>query len=447
MPHPPRSAAAAAACATMLLLPLWGCSPADPPPTGQQAALTRMAESAQPEGENSWPLYRALIVDTFEYSFQSDGSSIIGMNPAGALRDTHEPKGVLGAPWEDVRARADLTPVFDRLDTALARLDEAAALPGFLPVYTFDDSSLSESPSIQPDGESFKILLPWLTPMRHLGIMNLMGLRASAHAGDWQDATQRVRSGLAMSHQLTRSPVIVEWATATSLRRITLEEIRRTLAEHDVPASTLRSWIELLEHDAWPDGSMKIALRGDRFGILDEIAWTYAGVSTPYDGIERESRWRLPRRSTTERIANEWYDALEAWWDTPAQERPQDIQFDQSRIEKNPLLARVMPDLHRLRWQKDAIVTHTQATLAALRVALHRAERGALPATLADAMPENDAKDPLSGNVLVYAPGEDRTDRRFTLEAPWLEKHAPWRSPFMRAQEHIDDRAFMSPPR
>jgi len=335
------------------------------------------------------------------------------------------------------------------MESALPRLDEAAALAGFAPPYTFDQSSLTESPNISSDGPVFAIQRPWISHMLHLAIMNLLGLREAAHASDWEEATQRIVTGMATARHLTYSPLLFEWSIAISLRWMLLDEVRRTLVEHDVPASTLRAWIDTIEYDTWPGAPSRYPLGGLRLMTLDEIAWAYAGKKYPFGGVEGESRDRLPPRSETERLADEWLDAVETWWDMPASDRPDEISFDRSLIEHNPLLKRVTrdtPESQSVRWRLDDMETRTRATLVALRVALHRAERGVLPGSLTDAMPEEDAHDPLSGRRFVYTPGEDRAGRLFTLEAPWLERHAPWRFGW-KIHESMDDRSFMAAPR
>lgn len=330
----------------------------------------------------------------------------------------------LGA-WDDPRhdAAKGLLP---RLRPVLDALDRASDAPGYRVEYTSSGDIFAPA---RPSGptSSIDILLPHISEWRALGTLNAAAMRASANEGDWDDAARRVRTGVRFARHVWSEVFIINPVVAMSVEELVLHEVRFAAFEHDIPADALREMIRAIE-DAGGPVSFEPALRAEVITLPDivrEKTLHIAGGSPrSLEHWVRRLREPSPRLAVRDGLAH-YREAIEHERLSPAQRAATPLPTPRG-AGANYVSSLLFFQM------RDRLLTKRAATLAALRIALFRAERGRVPTTLDEAMTRERTLDPVSGEPFLYEVGADAAAYR--LFAPPGATHVPVHERVMTAR-------------
>lgn len=355
--------------------------------------------------DNALPRYRALWMDTLGLpgamfdTFDADVGNALYRDWRTAQRASYN--NLLHGEWGDPRhgqrkaVLAGLRPILDALDSA-------ADAPAFRAPYTSSHDIFNPAAPGEPQGAP-EILLPHLSMLRQLGLLNTIQMRASAHAGDWDDVARRVRTGMRTAGHAWSEPVLISALVGVAIEALLLEEVRMTLLEHDVPGAACDALIAEIEGVGEPP-SLVAALRGERLAMPAVIRWVIeeaSGTSGPASVTYWQARFNNPPPRAALRDGQKFYEQFEAYAAMTHAERA-------GALPPNPgKAAQFVPGARTILTQHDIIVASRAATLTLLRLERFHAAHGRWPASLAEAMPEDQTIEPVTGAPFVYRPGPD----------------------------------------
>ncbi len=418
---------------------VWLYSAAPTPTVDTLALMNEIVAAGQPAGENAWDLYYDFLVNKFQASSNGVGSGF-------ARLEQLRIDGPIGEGAWDAIDRTPWLALIDEFSEELGMLAAAADRPRYHKPYRSGLTALdhADAAAADPPEPAWMILLPELSYLRRLALVNAGVMRAAAHAGNWKEAAVRFRVGLRFGESLTRQAAALEGLVGAGMMQIALSEAARISDEFDIQPEAAAMFIA--ELDSIEFSSARVTprlLAGERGLALDAIQWTFtdngAGDGAPIlslisalsnsrtpTPLERMSNilgvMYYPRRAHVERVVGEYFDMLiESTNDAERRlniDRSENGAVGALAITGN-LKNWLAPSLSRL----FVTMSHTESRLAGVRVMMRleqlRAATGAWPGSLEGALGA-EAVDPVTGRVFEYEPlAGDPAGRAYELRLPW----------------------------
>lgn len=411
--------------------PAWGLDAEEPQP--QQQTITIRGEPMKvwpfedlqergfdvaevPRDENAfWTYLEALngfkdvpdeAVDAFEYAYR-----------------TAWPKG------HDAKVKAYLLDPANQKAMSLAR--QASAMEKFQSYYFGD-----------PRGSIISVLLPSLSPYRHVGKMLVADGRRLEEQGAYDLAFRNYVTVMRIGHHVANGITLIEDLVGVACWNLGDQAVAEMVLRRDLPRPQLQDIVKTLEELAPLRPSLIEGVAGERlFGnlLVDEIIsqptqvlrnvsamMSYDGVQT--NDIHLNNGWRrlearlgqvfLPDR-TIKKHMNAYYDQLEQLARSPIYSDFWREFNDEALVLSIPpwdVVSRMfLPSLTRalLLNERSRMETRLTRTVVALRL-FSLEHKGAAPAALEeldDLVPEEVRVDPFSGDEFVY----NRTRDGWTL--------------------------------
>jgi hypothetical protein len=349
--------------------------------------------------------------------------------------------------WPDAEARGDLFKVEDARAVCREWIEEFRKAGGF------DD--LAKLPPIlyaarpYPEGGPLVlILLPELGHSRQLARMNSARMKLAADAGDEAQRLAAFEEMLASARLLGSQTTLIDNLVAVAINALACMELRREIIEKPLSAQAARDLLAAMDRQRLPSAAG--ALNGERFSVLDMIQRTYsdngngngvflpaaaaglgADLSSPnaFGATPGEANRALnvlgllqPGRRETELRANAIYDYFVKLAEMTRAERAALTGPDPTAgLERFKILALMVPAVGKALEANDQIGSDLAATRLMVALEIHRAEKGAYPAALAELVPSilpSEPVDAVNGKPFGYrvlAPGADAAGRRYLL--------------------------------
>ncbi|TVQ32575.1 MAG: hypothetical protein EA376_05370 [Phycisphaeraceae bacterium] len=402
--------------------------------------LNELAASRQPEGEDAWPIYARILQEDLSVDFD------VNTRTGNQLYDEVRRLNMAGrhlyfSEWMDPSLAAERER-FESVRHLLQRLDEAADAPEFSIRYT--------SPA---DGESqHRVLLPGLSHLSSLHLLNIIGLQIAAAEDDWDEVARRFRTAQSMSRHLTFIPALLTWNHSVAMHWTTHDELMSILMALDVPADACEQMLEALDDLPRPATPLWMMYEGERLLTANAIQWiytpgkrgfmVYSGLlrlglnrsidslntgffnraTTPY--LERAANlhprmFDTPRRGDTQRAVDDVYDAVVAHLKGDGSTFDSLQTFTTDRVQGDPIAERSARVA--IFYMPSIMSAHTmQRSMAVmLRLELFHARAGRWPDSLDEAMTPEQATDPVSGLAFRYErTPDDPHGRPYVLRAP-----------------------------
>ncbi|MEO1535681.1 MAG: hypothetical protein AAFS11_09010, partial [Planctomycetota bacterium] len=302
----------------------------------------------------------------------------------------------------------DRSAEFERIDAGRAELRSALG--------TWDESGFADRlRTLRDSGGVFVKPLPRKTPLVDVSMPELGQIRRLAQAvrarkflavdlDDWDTYIASVEDGLFLARVLDAQPVLINGLVSVAVRSLILEGVRLDVLGRRLPADVLNDLAEALaEVDA---GRPEFTLEGELLWGLDSVQRSHdrrgrlmlsqlavvQGADAPLPPIVNLASIVMPRRETTERAFRSYYGRLiELASLTPAERRAGGDELE--RIEesidgKQVLLRTIVPAMDRAVQSFDAAAVDLVGLRTLIAIERFRAERGELPAALAELVPE-----------------------------------------------------------
>lgn len=284
-------------------------------------------------------------------------------------------------------------PIFDGID-------HAADAEHFRARYSSSGDTFVPSDDDEPMS-AIEILITHLSLFRAMSELNVAQMRVSANTGAWDDALQRLRSGLRLAKHSSQDAFLLAALVSSHIELETLEELRLALRETAPPARTLDAMIESIE-SLDPPPAIADRLPIELLGVISAIRWEWApdrgDMLSVYYWSERLS---TPPPRDSVRDAKRYFTELAAYTSLPRVQRDATIAPDPGAA------AYYTWSFDRVRNTHDAQVTARAGTLALLRVLRFERGHGRLPVSLEEAMTPQQATDPVTGVPFTYIAGRD----------------------------------------
>ncbi len=375
----------------------------DGPATMNRVAAERFGDLAYDSPDNAVAHYRTLFVDVLglpgapQNWYQEDAGNSLLTQWQAARRDERLPNLVKGE-WNDPRQDrgkrllAQMRPILDPLDLA-------ADAPRFRPRYSASGDIFNPDDSGGPIGP-IDITLSHLGLFRSINELNAIFLRAAANDDDWAGVTRRVRTGMGHARHTACEPFLISSMVALSIEHTTLQELRFTINEHDMPAHACDAIIEELERA--PAHDISFALDTERIAFPSVIRYTMISET---GGMFTPDYWRAVIENPPPRLAlrdgERFHAEMEAYIALPHAER------SSQPIPDAGTAAYFLPGFGRVITQFEAVAAQRAATIVLLRLERFHALNGRWPATLEEAMTPAQAIEPVTGAPLIYLVGSD----------------------------------------
>lgn len=400
----------------------WLSNPANPGPLiDYDARFTALISSVQPQGEDAFPRYVAILEDRL------GGQRAQRVDPNGyaewyydggedlrALMDSDLSLALRG-PWGDEQS-ADARATAARLRPLLMdAIDQAAALPR------------CERPALPPAGatrfwyEVGSEYDPERAALRRFAVLNLIWMREAAAIGDWDEVERRAQTSLRLGRHLLSWPVILEWITGVSSFSWAIGELGTLALEHDIPAEAGESLIALIDSTPWEVAPQSYYLDAAELELLGLSQDWYSGALTGGATIV----WPLqPRQGAVERKLIEYFDALRAWRSAPGPARASYPIPELDLPSRDIGVAMQAPAMGRPLRMFDEMETGVAQTRLMLRLEAFHAREGHWPDTLEEAASAAEIAEPLTGQAFTYRVLQaDPLGRPFLLIRPLAAQH------------------------
>ena len=372
------------------------------------AQINAIAEERLDGRDNAWPELAALILSLYEEG-----------HPAWLTWDQRKAmKNLLRGSWDDP-ALDEAKALLDRVRPTLAEFRAVAARDAAVRHYGLAEWDVHEPGSTPPPATLTDVFMPSLGELKEYAEYNTMLLREAAHNGDWDEAEACVRTNLALAEFAGPGVLILDAMVALSIQNLTLTELTLTLAEHDVPPAACARIADTIRAHARGSELIYGTLPGERAYMGDGIRHVIDGIMQSDEILS--PRWFPPLVHARERrqmqAINFGLDLLEVRWLAPYDARaPHDFEGVEEALPIfGPLVYANNESMnHALRSE-----SFTAATLLMLRLGIFHAQHNRWPDTLAEAVGEPGALDPVSGLPFEYEVLTDDPDGRpYELRAP-----------------------------
>lgn len=439
MRHWPRHALAAFA-ATLAVLAFgawrtWALINAQPSPTVDTIAqLNALALEGQPEGENAWDAYRQLFDETFG---DLRGAPRVAM-PLAHIRAFEPMRGAWSdrerntlEEWLDSREsflqRGALIAQFERFAIPLARYSNSYTYGPYAHMTTISVQDRSD-----PNSNVLRVLLE----------MNEARMRTAAHRGDWNRVAEGIRFGIDILEQTSVQPDVGP-ITYHSAFQFVLAQIMNELV---IPNSACELFLsEINQFDLNRDTLLGRSLLRFELGMNDAIQWSHTEsglpLLTPYENdIFQLNGYRRTIASTLfrpwspgKRIAQREMKARLTHHANAIDDLRQSLIESRSRFFDlpfdHPIFSNMAFGYSPVQLAGILLEAESQhASLAVmLKLEMHFNETGEWPESLVDIMPEEDALDPVSGEIFEYErTPNDPYGRAYVLRVPWMSDWGEW---------------------
>ncbi len=329
---------------------------------GEPTALDRLngaLAASQPSGVNGWDGLRSFLMQS-----GVPRGSIPAADIGDAWKQVHRmdlhPSELLQNEWDDPRLAQHRAALEEAL-VLLPALDEAMSAERFFVPYRWDGKTLTDVPDRR--GRALSTMQEHFTSFKLLGAINAAAMRRAAELGDWTEAAQRFETGLALAERMSRQLTLMEWIVGLSIEGVSHQEMRSLLNEMDVPDVAC------------------VAMLGD----LDLHAAPWLDMA----------QVELGESIAASALANAGEDAA---------------MVAMMRKAQREVMAIVRTTTRR-------ITAEAAATGVMLRLERFHAREGRWPATLVEAMTQEEATDPISERVFEYRLVEEE-GRAYSLRFP-----------------------------
>ena len=305
--------------------------------------------------------------------------------------------------------------------------------------------------------------------------------QGARQAGDWDAYIEYHRLSLSLARHWMQQPDSLSWLQAVAVYAGTIDDPSKLLARGALPVHVIRE-LRRVEQEQAAEDAIDHVIAGCRVKTLDSMDEFYyeGGVALIHDS---GSYWNLlslllPRRSATERVVNQYYEEFDEYAVLSTVERLRaEKPWTWSYVRpltsigvvlQMPIVAVMQTAFVTLRFVEvaDAQGMERLSLQVLMAIELYKAERGALPADLADLVPvyldtpPRDPFDPEGGllryrvfespdalgrSYLLYSVGRDMADNGGHLEADGWPKQAlqdryPGTDYVMNYLEHPEER-------
>ena len=277
---------------------------------------------------------------------------------------------------------------------------------------------------------------------------------------DWEAYVAYERLSLALARHWMQQPDSLAWVQGGAMYSGTLRVTREQLARGSMPAEVIRELQRVADEQVLP-GTISHVLAEQRAETLGAFDMYYSEGGIAY--IDDAGRfWNLlalalPRRSTGERVVNQFYEEFDRYAALTIAERleiqkPWAWSYVRPRSMVSVILQLPLVGVMQTASMAQRLVQSSElwemerlSLRVLMAIELYKAERGALPADLADLVtdyldtPPRDPFDPEGGllryrvfespdalgrSYLLYSVGRDMTDNGGHLEADGWPKQA-----------------------
>lgn len=386
--------------------------------------MDRLVRSVQPDGENSWPAYWAVLRGE-----TPGGEASASLWPLRLGRDGEQPpqQPQVGA-WDDPR-HDRWREIYAEAAQQVEAFIEATMLPGYRRVLTSDADSLDAPPDGDPSvAPTAPLAFLWshLAIQRQFGTLLVVGMRSAAAEDDWDEVVRLAGAGVRTGRHNTLQGVAIEWLVGLSQISRVLEETRRLLMERDVPPEACRALLEVIGEPAALTAPPTHVVEAERVWTQDMLQWMF-------DEKGRMVVWapNSTRPNFVERVENlfsflyppyeETAGQIDAFFDEAAK-AARGEPVDQARIDQliksNRFVEVLGPVMFRTLQHTAYFMQQAAGTRVMLHLEIFHDERGRWPDALADAMPVEETICPGTGDAFEYIPREGGYDLFIPRSAP-----------------------------
>ncbi len=407
------------AAALVIAYQVFWAMTAEPAPVIDYAAkLVELSESAQPAGENGWPLFVeaggyvdevVAAIQEMQFAphdedkeFYLDFSRVYGSQ---AIPPDIEPERLA---IKMLRERG----AFDLLAQAAACPRAVRPARGSPPLF-------------------MNLQLPELGQFRHLAKVLTASMRLEAQQGNQVQRIAAFEHSLALGRAAASQWTLIDRLVGMSIVSMTLRELRYELLENAIGEQTGRGLLDAMDRQL-PMPPMSLAYEAERLLLLDGIQWSFSddghgdgrldlikynqvsaswGGGAPGQGSVLESVGSifLAGRAKTTALANEFYDHLVVDADLdPATRLKEGFDFAafQAKLTyRHVFLNSLMSAVARVMEHNDRCVAQIGGTRAMIAIKTFRAIHGRLPTSLDQLVPDILAEvpaDPTHGGPFLY---------------------------------------------
>ncbi len=418
------------------------------------ATIVELCESAQPEGENGWPLL-------IEAAAHTDAVAALVLEMEFPPREEGYPFSLEYSFVHDPRVTVDIEP--ERVALAMLRergafdlMAEAARRPRAVRPVAGPSPLLSRLPRSD------------LSQFRTMAQARVASMLLAFRDGDTAEGVAAFEQTLTLVRACGSQADLLDYMTGHAIASLVLSHIRYEVMEGSLDAATCRAVLDALDRQL-PLSRLHVALEGERLMFLDMIQWAFsddghgdgrldvAKYNQVATGTGLSSRVRslgtvrsifLAGRAETTGLVNEFYDGLVAESKLSPRER------SESRFDADVFAAKLT--IRHAFVEELILVSDTILDIAdvgrveiegfriMVALAAYQARHAAYPDILDRLAPEFLAEvpvDPTHGGpfryrllsddphrrpYLLYSTGVDQTDDRgVELDEPVDWKH-PW---------------------
>ena len=405
------------------------------PPVNIAEQMNELVKASEPPGDPAWPIYHQAIREDFGVLGIAERDDHFDADLQTYLREYDATRGE----WSDAhwdRARA----LLDRHQRVLDLMLQAAEKPRLGKPYIHGGDALSgERDPTEPE-ESNTVLLPEIPWFRAMGALGVYAMRDAAMHDEWGRFTELTRANIRLGEHLSRCGGLVEWRVGVGIIRLTLEELRFTLVERELPEDLSQALRAMVASDAarglipaieMERLFMRAALRSvyGTNGILamwlwgdwrDGVVSALRDPPTKRQLRENVAALEMPRLDASLRALDSHYDGMraraEAAMNLPIGAAMQDHPFIES---DNPVVAEMVGQ-HRVVFLE---LWDLRREVAAIRLMLQLEELCAVNGEWPSSLGANDLMvDPATGDPFIYVVSDDRYELMAIGLPPLLER-------------------------
>lgn len=425
------------AAALLIAYQVYWAATAEPAPVIDYAAkLVELCESAQPAGENGWPLF--IQAATILYEVEAE---IVerGFEP----RDGYAFALEFDRVYEPRNESDDIQP--ERVALRMLRergafdlLAEVAARPRAV------------RPIIGPIPLFNSVSLPELAQFQRLARARVASMGLAFDKGDMAEAVATFEQTLALARACGAQPFLIDQLIGRAIAALAMSYLRYELMERSLDAQTCLALQAVLDRQR-PLSRPEVALEGERLLMFDFIQWAYTddghgdGRLNPQKYNSFGTRASPPTqpgvlgtfqsiflagRAETTRLVDEFYDGMASEAKLNRMERaksPFDADAFEARLTaRHMLLNAMLPAAAKFIETGDRIDVGSEGLRVMLALEAYRSRHGAYPATLRDLVPNILGElptDPIHGGAFGYhLVTDDRHGRAYLLYSTGLDR-------------------------
>jgi len=374
------------------------------------------AEQERLSGD-AWPHYERAIkaMEQIDEEWrESEPSRLSASLLVEELSDGNWDDPRLSGPKEALAALAPLLPLANR-----------AAV--FIDCTIPDDAEASGPPDFRADDQRLSTVMDVL----RLGRVCRSALRAALETGEWEQAVRLLRTQLRMARHVANQPLPTAWILGMSIHNQALAEARLAAMEGALPIAAVHELADTIKQAPFPAELGELALdewsrthrelwrwlvttddeakRDEVIGWMTAFPLGIAAAVVDQDvdqaAVDRGQRAYKglielgPDRAL--RIHSQLTSALRTWWRSPPWRRGE-LDVSIAPKETGPVAHAFAGGFVRAVQAEALLQSRRAGTLVLLRLAAYKDRHGEWPERLTDAMTEDQAIDPMSGEMFDY---------------------------------------------